>query len=402
MTSVPWIQPHPRQLRTRRTTARLGLAGLAALAATTTMTACSADTDKTSGDALVAATGAQRLDDVCGKSVVVQLQWQPQSDMGALFELLGPDYRVDTEAKSVTGTLVSDGKDTGVDLTLRAGGPAIGFQSVTSQMYVDDSIDLGLVHSDQLIAAAGDQPVVGVTPLLTHSPAILMWNPDTYGKDFSLTELADSDATVVVSPEQAFPAWLVAKGYATKAQIDTSYDGNPARFVAEPTIVQQGFANSEPYTYERDTPAWNKPVGYQLLKDVGYDPYASNLSVRADQVEEKAPCLERLVPLVQQASADYITAPAATNKVITDVVAADSTYFPYSIGEADYSAELLAEEGLIENESGFLGGYDAERTSSFVEEVAPIIRAQGNAVPDDVKADALFTGRFVDESIKLP
>lgn len=402
MTPCAWIRPNPPHTRTRRTTARLGLAGLAALAAVSTLSSCSSEAGSAVGDTLAAASGAQRLDDVCGKSVVVQLQWQPQSDMGALFEMLGPDYEVDLETKSVSGTLVTDGKDTGVDLTLRAGGPAIGFQSVTSQMYVDDSIDLGLVHSDQLIAAAGEQPVVGVTPLLTHSPAILMWNPDTYGKDFSLTELADSDATVVVSPEQAFPAWLVAKGYAKKAQIDTSYDGNPARFVAEPTIVQQGFANSEPYTYENDTPAWNKPVGYQLLKDVGYDPYASNLSVRADQLEEKAPCLERLVPLVQQASADYITDPKATNEVITDVVAADSTYFPYSIGEADYSADLLAEEGLIENENGFLGGYDAKRTTSFVEEVAPIIRAQGNSVPRDLKADTLFTTQFVDDSIKLP
>jgi ABC-type molybdate transport system substrate-binding protein len=386
-----------------RTPRRLGLASLTLLTTASALTACGSDAAPAKAAAAIQpGTAAQQLTKECGSSIVIQLQWQPQSDMGALFQLLGPDYKVDPKTKSVTGTLVTDGKDTGVKLTLRAGGSAIGFQSVASQMYVDDTIDFGLVHADQMIAASGEHPVVGVTPLLTHTPAILTWNPDKYGKDFSLKELASTDATVVVSPEQAFPAWLVAKGYARKDQIDTSYDGNPSRFIADPTIVQQGFGNSEPYTYEHDTPAWDKPVGYQLLKDVGYNSYASNLSVRADKLTEKAPCLKRLVPLVQQAGVDYLTDPKPTNKVIVDVIAADSTFFPYSIGEATYSAKFLTEHGLIENEDGFLGGYDAARTKEFVGEVAPIIRAQGNDVPADLSADKLFTNQFVDESIKLP
>ena len=36
---------------------------------------------------------------------------------------------------------------------------------------------------------------------------------------------------------------LVAKGMLKQSQIDPSYDGSPARFVGDPAIVQQGFAN---------------------------------------------------------------------------------------------------------------------------------------------------------------
>jgi hypothetical protein len=134
----------------------VGAAGAAlAMCAAIGLTACSSSEAETAkAESLEPAAEAQNLAGLCPENVVVQLQWQPQSDMGALFEMLGPGYSVDTDDKSVSGTLVAGGKDTGVDLTLRAGGPAIGFQSVSSQMYVDDSITLGLVHGDQVIAAA--------------------------------------------------------------------------------------------------------------------------------------------------------------------------------------------------------------------------------------------------------
>lgn len=379
---------------------RLGALALAPLFA---LTACGgSDAGEDAAADLEPAPAAQRLDEVCPATVVVQLQWQPQSDMGALFELLGPGYSVDAGDRSVTGPLVADGRDTGVRLTLRAGGPAIGFQSVTSQMYADDAVHLGLVHSDQQIAASGDQPVVGVTPLLKHSPAMLMWDPEAH-PGLSIDRIAETDASVVVSQDQFFPAWLVAEGYVTEDQLDPSYDGAPARFVGDSGIVQQGFANSEPYTYEEETPAWGRPVGYQLLRDVGYDIYASNLTVRQDRLEELSPCLERLVPLVQQAGADYITEPEATNERIVDIVSQDPAYTPYSIGEAAYSAELLRGEGLVANEEdGSIGSYDLERAGAFVTELAPVIRDGGSEVPADLTAEDLFTNRFVDPAIGLP
>ncbi|WP_059008171.1 hypothetical protein [Streptomyces specialis] len=380
---------------------RLGALALVPLFA---ITACGGSGTEDGADAapLEPAAAAQRLDEVCPSTVVVQLQWQPQSDMGALFEMLGPGYTVDQDGNAVTGPLVAGGKDTGVRLTLRAGGPAIGFQSVTSQMYADDTIHLGLVHADQLIAASGEQRVVGVTPLLKHSPAMLMWDPEAH-PGLSIDRISGTDASVVVSQDQFFPDWLVAQGYVTEGQLDPSYDGAPARFVGDSGIVQQGFANSEPYTYEEETPAWGKPVGYQLLKDVGYDIYASNLTVRADRLDELSPCLDKLVPVVQQAGADYITAPEATNERIVDIVSRDTSYTPYSIGEAAYSAELLRAEGLVANEDdGSIGTYDLARVREFVTELAPVIRDGGSDVPADITADDLFTDQFADRTIGLP
>lgn len=376
---------------------------MASAALLTPLVACgSAESPSESASGMPTATGDHELASVCGNDVTIQLQWQPQSDMGALFELLGDDYQVDTEAKSVTGTLVFEGADTGIDLTLKAGGPAIGFQSVSSQMYVDDSIDLGLVHGDELIAAAAVQPVVGVTPLLKYTPQMLMWDPASYGENLQITEIGGLDVPVVVASGTVFSAWLVEQGFVRSDQIDTSYDGNPSRFVGDTQIIQQGFANSEPYTYEFDTPAWGRKVAFQLLKDAGYNIYASNLSVRQDRLEDMAPCLEKLVPMVQQASVDYLADPAPTNTRIVDVVAQDPSMAPYSEGEAEYSAQYLADAGLIAAEAdGSVGTYDFERINDFVAELAPILRSGGADVPQDVSGEDLFTDRFTDHSIGM-
>src|SRR6266511_4057708 len=75
-----------------------------------------------------AASGAQSLKGVCPDPVVVQTDWWPEPEHGATYQLLGAGYKLDTAKKRVTGPLVSQGKDTGVKIEVRAGGPAIGFQ----------------------------------------------------------------------------------------------------------------------------------------------------------------------------------------------------------------------------------------------------------------------------------
>lgn len=375
--------------------------GAVAACVAVTLSACAYSSEETAQEISVeTAPEAQSLADVCPANVGIQLQWQPQSDMGAVFGMLGPGYQVDTEDKSVTGPLVAAGKDTGVDLTLKSGGPAIGFQSVPSQLYVDDTLVMGIVHGDQLIAAAADQPVIGVTTLLKYSPAILMWDPASHPDWQTVADIGTTDATVVVSKDQIFPQWMVGKGMLQQSQIDTSYDGAPARFVGDPSIAQQGFANSEPYTYEHDTPSWDKPVGYGLIKDAGYDIYASNMSVRADKLDELAPCLEKLVPIIQQSGVDYAAAPEAVNKVIVDVVSQDSTYSPYSEGEAAFSADLLVDKGLLAAEDdGSFGVYDPARTARNVEDLRGVLAGTGNVVPAEMTGDTLFTNRFSDPSI---
>ncbi|GAB0103326.1 nitrate ABC transporter substrate-binding protein [Nocardia sp. JMUB6875] len=382
-----------------KTIRRLGVAALAALTVTAAA-ACSDDPSDTPAVALPAAPAEQQLAGVCPATVAVQLQWEPETDSGPIFGLLGPGYRVDADNSKVTGPLVVDGKDTGVKLEIRAGGPAIGFQTVPSQMYVDSSITLGLTHSEQALAAAGKQRVVAVTTLLRYSPQMLMWDPKTHPEWNGIADIGKTGAPVVVSKGQLYPDWLVDRGLLNAKQIDASYDNSPSRFVADPTFAQQGFANSEPYVYEHEVKAWNKPVAYQLLRDVGYEGYARTVTVRADKLNELRPCLQRLVPMIQRATAQFKADPKHVNDVVVDVVAKSPKFAPYSAELAAFGSRLLIDNGLVGPESdGVIGSFDTARVQRVIDAFTPILRRGGADVPAGLTANDLVTTEFIDKKV---
>ncbi|WP_405486172.1 nitrate ABC transporter substrate-binding protein [Nocardia sp. NBC_00511] len=378
---------------------RLGIA-LAVLTVTAAAACSSTETD-TPAVALPAAPPEQQLSGVCPATVAVQLQWEPETDSGPIFGLLGPGYRVDADNSKVTGPLVVDGKDTGVKLEIRAGGPAIGFQTVPSQMYVDSSITLGLTHSEQAIAAAATQPVVAVTTLLRYSPQMLMWDPKTHPDWHTIADIGKAGAPVVVSQGQLYPDWLVDRGLLNAKQIDASYDNGPSRFVADPSFAQQGFANSEPYVYEHEVRAWNKPVAYQLLKDVGYEGYARTVTVRADKLDGLRPCLRRLVPMIQRATAQFRTDPSHVNDVVVDVVAKSPKFTPYSADLAAFGSRVLIDKGLVGPDTdGVIGSFDTARVQRVIDAFTPILRRGGAAVPDGLTAQKLVTTEFLDRDVQ--
>src|SRR5262249_43126324 len=146
-----------------------------------------------------------------------------------------------------------------------AGGPAIGFQNVTSQEYQDDNILLGMVSTDEQIGNSATQPTKAVLAWYSKNPLILFWgNPD-----WNFTSVADigaNGATVLGFSGAAYLDVLLGRGVLNKAQIDTSYTGDPSRFVAaDGNIVSQGFVTGEPYIYENEVNGWKKPVKYLLL-----------------------------------------------------------------------------------------------------------------------------------------
>ncbi|WP_420098125.1 nitrate ABC transporter substrate-binding protein [Corynebacterium sp.] len=383
----------------RRTTRTL-TATLGAAALTTGLVACTDDAGSGADVDIEPAAAEYRLDDVCPENIDVQLQWQPQSDQAGVIGLMGPDYAIDDQSKSTTGSLVFDGGDTGVDLTLRAGGASVGFQSVPDQMYTDESIDLGLVHQDQMVVAADSQRVVGLTPLLKTNPSIVMWDPETHPDWEGIEDIGGTGTSVVVSQDQVFPRWLVAEGLLDQDQLDTSYDGAPARFVADPSIAQQGFANSEPYRYENEVESWMKPVDYQLVRDVGYDTYGANLTVRPERIEEMSDCLEKLVPMVQQTGKNYVENPQTTNDLIINWVGSDNAFNPYTADEAAASAGTLRDEGIIApGDDNVWGSYDMEKAQSAIDMLIPVLNGSGSNLPDQIPATDLFDPRFISEDI---
>ena len=393
-----------------RTIRRSVAAGLALSVATLGLAACSSDETEPAADTTPAAPtaeagGALDLSDVCPATVVMQQDWQPEAEHGAMYALVGDDYTIDNDVKSVTGSLVAQGVDTGVDIEVRPGGPNVNFQPVPALMYLDEDILLGAVNTDAAIVAAADQPTVAVTSQMTWSPQILMWDPESHDGATTIAE-ATADGAPVVTSGDVIPNMLLAQGIIDSSQIDLSYEGTAQRFVSDPTILQQGFATAEPYIYENEIAEWGKPVGFQLLSEVGYTIYPEPLAVRADAIEEYGDCLAKLVPIMQQSQLDYLADPADTNALIVELVDTYQTGWTYSEGVADFSVEQQLALDIVQNDeaSGVFGQFDPERMQSILDDFVPFLIEAGSisaADAEEISIEDLYTNEFIDTSISM-
>ncbi len=340
------------------------------------------------------------LADACPSPIVIQTDWFPQAEHGAMYNMVGDDYVVDTDTKVVRGSLIASGEDTGIEIEVRTGGPAIGFQNPIQQMYLETEITFGYVSNDEAIFGAEDTPTIAVVAPLERNPQIIMWDPTTYPEVETIAELAETGATINVFAGGTFIDIFINEGIVSADQIDPSYDGSPARWVAENgAIAQQGFASAEPYIYENVVEEWGQPVAFQLLHDAGLEIYSQPLVIRAADLEALRPCLELFVPIVQQAVVDYTVDPSRTNALIVDVVEQFDDSWVYNLDLAAYSVQTQLELGLVGNgPDDVVGNMDVERVQGVIDQMV----AAGLDVPEGLQAEDIITNEFIDETIGLP
>lgn len=336
----------------------------------------------------------------CPADIKIQTDWNPESEHGHLYQLLGDTYTIDSEIKSVTGPLMASGEYTGVDVTILAGGPAVGFAQPNAQLYADPSIFMAYVGTDEAIAHSGDLPTVGVFAPLEKDPQMIMWDPETYPDVESIADLGTAGATIRVFGGGTYIDYFVGAGIISADQVDATYDGLPAVFVSEAgKIAQQGFASAEPYIYENEVAEWGKPVAYQLINDAGYPKYAAVMSVIPENITEYKDCLTALVPVLQQTELDFFADPTATNTLILELVEAYDTGWVYSQGVADYSVETLKAELVGNGEDDTLGNLDEARVQELFDIVLPIYTAGGLPVADGLVATDIYTNEFIDPAL---
>jgi hypothetical protein len=310
---------------------------------------------------------------------------------------------VDKAKKVVTGPLVAGGTDTGVKVEIRSGGPAIGFQTVSAQMYLDKKITLGYVSTDEAVQLSKDQPTTAVVATNEKSPFIIMWDPATYPDVKTIADLGAKNVKVQYFNGATYMEYLLGKGILKKSQIDGNYDGTPTRFVAQRgKIAQQGFATAEPYIYENEVSAWKKPVAFQLVADTGYDIYPQAVAIRSGDKDALAPCLKKLVPILQQAQVDYVKTPATANTLILDLVKQYNNGWVYTQGVADFSVKKQVEVGVVSNgPDSTLGNFDETRVQGVIDILEPIFAGQNKPVKDGLTPADVVTNEFIDPKIGL-
>jgi hypothetical protein len=341
------------------------------------------------------------LRSACGSKIVVQTDWFPEPEHGAVYELAGPNGTIDKEHGRYTGTI----GNTGVQLEIRAGGPYTGFQQPISQMYQDSSITLGYVNTDEAIQLSKKLPTVSIVSPLEFSPQILMWNP----QKLHITKFSDiankyPNTTVLVFAGGVWVDYLVGKGWINKSQVDTSYDGSPTRFVAnDGNIIQQAFATSEPYQYQHDISQYGKPVAYLMIKNSGYVPYPEALAAKPSVVAAKAACFKQLVPMFQKAEIAYLTNPTQTNRTLERIVGELHSFWQLTPGGDAYNAATQKRLKFVQNGPNCtLGDFSLKRVQGVINETLPIYQKDNlTTYNPDLKASQIVTNRFIDPSIGL-
>jgi hypothetical protein len=341
---------------------------------------------------------------ICPETVVIQTDWNPEAEHGFTFQLLGDDYEIDADTFAVRGSLVdSDDNDTGVDVEVRAGGPAIGNETVTSQLYRDEEILLGYIYTDEQIQNASEFPTVAVESGMDKNPQIIMWDPETYPEVETIADLGETEATVRYFGGAAYIEYFTGEGILSPDQVDGSYDGTPAAFIAdEGKAAQQGFGSAEPYKYENEFTDWGKPVAYQYINDAGWENYGESLATRPENIETYRECFAELVPMIQQATVDYVNDPAETNELILEAVEEYDNGWTYTPGVAEYAVETMKSDGLLGNgPDDTIGNFDLDRVTGLIEIATPIYTELGQAPPEGLAAEDVVTNEFIDDSIGL-
>ena len=343
------------------------------------------------------------LKSVCPNPIVVQKDWQPESEHGFLYNLVGDGYKVDTEKKKVTGPLVAQGRPTGVNIEIRTGGPAVGFEPVPAVMYSDRSIHLGYVATDEAVQFSAKQPTTAVFAQMDISPLAIMWSPEKHPSFNIIADIGQSDTEVLYTKGLSYMEFLVGSGILKESQLNGSYDGSPALFVQSGgEDALQGFATSEPYLYQHEIKQWGKPLKFQLVNDAGFPVYFSAMSVRADDKAKLAPCLKKLVPILQRSQADFIAKPDHAINVILDLVKQYNTGWQYSKGLAEYSAKALKQEGIVgDGNNGHIGDFDMGRVQKVLQIMGPILAARKQTVKEGLKPEEIATNEFIDTKISL-
>lgn len=349
---------------------------------------------------------AYDLKGVCPNPIVIQTDWNPEAEYGATYNLIGDGYRVDTQRGLARGPLVVDGKGTGVDVEVRLGGPQVKFTPVADLMYRDRSITLGFMNTDQVAGFHAKWPTISVVAPMELSPFGFFWDEAEHPDFNIMADVGQTDAPILYAAQvQVQMEFLIGSGIIRRTQAKSTYTGDPSQFIkAKGKVVSQGFATAEPWLYE-NVYRYPNPIGFTLLADTGYNAYSQTLAVRTGDKEKLAPCLQRLVPLVQRSIAQYATQPERTNRLIVDLVKRYNNGWSYPAPLADFSIQQQRNLGITDNgpDGRTVGEFNMDRVAKILSILQPIyagVLKQG--LPPDLRPGDVATNEFIDPAIRIP
>lgn len=352
-----------------------------------------------------------KLSGYCPNPLIVQTNWLPEADHAALYELIGAGGTM--KQYSYEGPVGS----TGINLQILSGGPGDADLPTAATLYTSNPVtrvrpDLTLDSIETTVQLSKKFPTVGVLNLEDHDPQVLIYNPASWsnlGSIPALISAAKKGAHFYVSGlTYTYVQYLIEKGVPEGSFIG-GYSGDLDKFVTgDGKIINQGFADSEPYLLAHETPAWGgKPIKEVFVYKLGLNDYPETLQVATGKLKAMSACLSRFVPLVQKAEVDYFANPSTVNHVLAKFNPKYSaSYWTTPAAESAWADKVMIDDDIVGNSDGGkgpLGGFDMARLAQVVKELLPIYKKESPGTYDpSVTAAGIATNEFVDPSVRLP
>ncbi|MBF2073994.1 MAG: ABC transporter substrate-binding protein [Synechococcales cyanobacterium C42_A2020_086] len=195
----------------------------------------------------------------------------------------------------------------GLDVTIRMGGPQVN----GNQLLMAGTTDFKMGYAiDAINAIQEGLPKVTVAAIFQKDPQGLMAHPGV-GID-SFEDLKGKKILLSTMAHTTFWPFLKAKYGFTDDQIGV-YTFNVGPFVADKTLVQQGYITSEPHAIR--TEGGFDPV-ILLMADHGYPNYSATIETRREIVETNPDLVQRFVDASIKGWYSYLENPAPGNELI--------------------------------------------------------------------------------------
>jgi NitT/TauT family transport system substrate-binding protein len=308
---------------------------------------------------------AQALDEV-----TFGTNWKAQAEHGGFYQA------------------VADGiyEKYGLDVTIRPGGPQVNHSQLLAAGTIDFNMGGGLFGAFNYVQ--NDIPMVVVAATFQKDPQILMAHPDQ-----GFATLADLKGHPVLISQDArtgYWEWLKTAHGFTDDQI-RPYTFNPAPFLADKSVIQQGYLTSEPFAIEREGGFAPKVF---LLADAGYNPYSTVIETSWQLVEDNPDLVQRFVDASIEGWYSYLYGdPSPANELIKK----DNPEMTDE--QIAYSIEKMKEYGIVDSGEALelgIGAMTDERWRSFFE-----FASGAGLYPQDLDLSRAYTTQFVNKKVGM-
>ncbi len=302
--------------------------------------------------------------------VVFGTNWLPQAEHGGYYQALAD------------GTY----EECGLAVEIRPGGPQVNNRALLLAGRIDFHMGGNLLQA--FSALEQDIPLVVIAAHMQKEPQVLMTHP---GEGLDTWEsLKDIQLLVGDNGFQSYYQWMIdAFGFRPEQRLP--YTFNPAQFIADPRLGQQGYVTSEPYAIEQQG---GFVPNLFLLADYGFDTYATTVEVMSSTIEEMPDAVECFVDASAIGWYNYLYGDPSAGDALIKEQNPEMTD-----GQLAYSRQKMMEYGIVDSGDSLelgIGAMTDERFRSFYDKMV-----SAGVVAPDLPIEEIYTLEFVNKGVGL-